>query len=173
MHVDSIRRFAIAAPYISKHLFSSQCRFRTLLLSSFRCCAIAIQCFSFRFNSLPLLFLSNFAFRCLCVAIQLPFHQCLAVAYRGDSIRFLAFAALLGSIRSSRRDASALRFEVTQFSAFPPQCFSKECRHLLSLAYHLCALPLLCVPIRVFSVPFLCDDEPVSSALCLCTTNPV
>ena len=149
MRVDSIRRFAIAAPYISKHLFSSQCRFRTLPLSSFRCCAIAIQCFSFIFNSLPLLFLSNFAFRCLCVAIQLPFHQCLAIAYRGDSIRFLAFAALLGSIRSSRRDAAALRFEVTQFSAFPPHCFSKECRHLLTAAFNI--LSPLCFAIALRS----------------------
>ena len=162
----------------------------TFLSISFRRNAVSVPCLSHHFDAVPLLF--N-AFRsdstlCLCFSSQTSRFDAFASRYNCHSIS--ASPLRIVEIRFVSLPLPRFSALSAQVVAMPPPCDSSRRSSppfhriaflrnaVISLPPHLTsyllyALPLLCVPIRVFSVPFLCDDEPVSSALCLCTTNPV
>lgn len=132
------------------------------------CPAVPRRCSTTQVHSTP----------CLCLSIPFTALPTPFVSYPSRHIRHFAlhvfaFAARRNASRASRRDSTAVRFEVTRYSALPPPCFSWECRPLLTAALNILSplcFALASQPFRVFALPFRSSDEPFLSALCLCSS---
>lgn len=156
---------------------NSSLRFRRYLFDSDR--ALPLRTVEIRFVSLPLLcrtspvtaiapqspsvaqLLSSAPFK----AFPTPFVSYPSRHIRHIAVHVFAFAARRRAIRASRRDSTAVRFEVTRYSAFPPPCLSWECCPLLTAALSIISTLFFAVALRSDSIVFIPMPLPFTAIL--------